>query len=675
MSVGTDFLRTVVCVAFFGLAASGARADEFTFYCVEPFSPGTERQLADEIVELKARTGFDLVLYSLSLHPEGRPAAKKAEHLIGSYRALKAALAGSGVRLGVLVQATLGHWPRTDGDEEPWMRSVTIEGKDKRVCPLDPGCRAYIAATMEALAKEKPAFVLLDDDVHASGSFGVECFCARHTAAFNAANGTSYTPESFRAAIKACTAGDALSEKFLVFQRAFVNDLVDLARASLDRVDPTIPSGACTPYREHRFAGETARRLAAKGQAPVLRIDNALYMHRTLTTFPDCVAHTQAMVDYWKGIPNLLDESDSFPHHRYSLSAALLDLKLQSAAFNGLTGSKLWYVNGHRGAFPVSRRYTDVLAAHRGLYSAIVRATRGTRLAGLVAPTLGGRRPWHWSMQSESFAASDSWPTRMCASFGIPFVHRATVGEDEICLLGGEETVNALSDAELEAIFRGKVLVDGYAALTLTERGLSRLLGAKAERTKPLYNFERDAASGVDYPFSRKDVTPQLTPLVKGARTLTELCYSPYSGSPDVKAVAPGALALTNALGGRVVVTAYFANGFAWEMPQSDVRKAWLLRLLGELGWNDFTALADQDVTLLKRTAADGSTLLALFNLGFDPLESVRLRVPAAVVSVERLDAHGVWRPVDFVAKAGEVEVKTGRIACCESVILKVIGK
>lgn len=672
MSVGTDILRTIVCVAFFGLAASGVRAEEFTFYCVEPFSPGTERQLADEIVELKARTGFDLVLYSLSLHPEGRPAAKKAEHLIGSYRTLKAALAGSGVRLGVLVQATLGHWPRTDGDEEPWMLSVTIEGKDKRVCPLDPGCRAYIAATMEALAKEKPAFVLLDDDVHASGSFGVECFCARHTAAFNAANGTSYTPESFRAAIKACTAGDALSEKFLVFQRAFVNDLVGLVRASLDAVDPTIPAGACTPYRERRFAGETARRLAAKGQSPVQRIDNAVYMARTLSTFPNCVAHTQAMVDYWQEIPNLLDESDSCPHNLYSLSAAVLDLKLQSAAFNGLTGSKIWFVNGHKGDFPVSRRYTDVLAAHRGLYSAIARATQGTRLAGLVAPTLGGRRPWHWATQDEPFAPSDSWPTRMLASFGIPFVMRGSVGKDEICVLGGEQTVNALSDAELETLFRGTVLVDGYAALTLTERGLSHLMGVKAERTKPLYNSERDVASGVTYPFARKDVTPFLTPLVTGARTLTELCCSPYSGSPDVKSVAPGALALTNALGGRIVVTAYFANGFAWEMPQSDVRKAWTLRLLGELGWDDFAARADQDVTLLERKAADGSTLLALFNLGYDPLESVRLRVPSAVTSVRRLDAHGVWQPVAFTAKSGEIDVKTGRLASSEAVVLKV---
>ena len=113
---------------------------------------------------------------------------------------------------------------------------------------------------------------------------------------------------------------------------------------------------------------------------------------------------------------------------------------------------------------------------------------------------------------------------------------------------------------------------------------------------------------------------------------------------------------------------------------RNDVVGAWVFEKTGgPVGDGCYRKGTLVDVTdrikVLKRTAGDGSTLLALFNLGFDPLESVRLRVPAAVVSVERLDAHGVWRPVDFAAKAGEVEVKTGRIACCESVILKVIGK
>ena len=119
--------------------------DRFTVLNIAPFSPGSEDQLAREMVEYRDRTGGDVVLYSLTLHPEGFPAMKKAERLVDSYRKLRRALEGSGIRLGVLMQSTLGHWPRVDKDEEAWTRSITLEGKAKRFCPIDPGCRAYAA--------------------------------------------------------------------------------------------------------------------------------------------------------------------------------------------------------------------------------------------------------------------------------------------------------------------------------------------------------------------------------------------------------------------------------------------------------------------------------------------------------------------------------------------------
>ena len=138
--------------------------DKFTVLNIAPFSPGSEERLAAEMVEYRDRTGNDIVLYCLTLHPEGLPAIAKAEYLLGSYRKLRHALAGSGIRLGVLMQSSLGHWPRTGEDEEPWMRSVTLEGKTKRFCPADPGCRKYLHDVARMVALEKPCFIMLDDD-------------------------------------------------------------------------------------------------------------------------------------------------------------------------------------------------------------------------------------------------------------------------------------------------------------------------------------------------------------------------------------------------------------------------------------------------------------------------------------------------------------------------------
>ena len=79
------------------------------FYNIAPFSPGKEAEVAKDMVEYAARTGNDFVLYSLSFHAEGRPALAKTDRLIASYRALKRELAGTNVRLGILLQSVLGH--------------------------------------------------------------------------------------------------------------------------------------------------------------------------------------------------------------------------------------------------------------------------------------------------------------------------------------------------------------------------------------------------------------------------------------------------------------------------------------------------------------------------------------------------------------------------------------
>ena len=119
-----------IACAFLALAApSFAGGADFTLYNVMPFSPGREAQCAADCREYRDRTGCDLVLYSLTLHPEGKPAMEKVERYVASYRALRRELDGSGVRLGVLVQAILGHWPRVDKDIEDWTRTVNIKGE------------------------------------------------------------------------------------------------------------------------------------------------------------------------------------------------------------------------------------------------------------------------------------------------------------------------------------------------------------------------------------------------------------------------------------------------------------------------------------------------------------------------------------------------------------------
>ena len=155
--------------------------ENFTFYNIVPFANGEEKQTAADMIEYQKRTGNRIVLYSLTIHPEGYPARKKADQLFDSYRKLKKELAGSDVQLGILFQSILGHWPRVDKDEEKWTRTIDIDGKTPRFCPLDPGFRKYIYEVAVTAAKEKPVFIMGDDDIRGF-SPKAECFCRRNGA-------------------------------------------------------------------------------------------------------------------------------------------------------------------------------------------------------------------------------------------------------------------------------------------------------------------------------------------------------------------------------------------------------------------------------------------------------------------------------------------------------------
>ncbi|MBR2374251.1 MAG: hypothetical protein IKA87_08500, partial [Lentisphaeria bacterium] len=211
----------------------------FTFFNVLPYSPGREKGLAAEAVDYVEQTGNDVVLYCMTLHPEGFPAMNKANRMLASYRLLKQELAGTKVRLGLLIQSILGHWPRVDKDEEQWTRSINVNGDKVRFCPLDENFRKYIFEVTAMFAKEKPVFILGDDDIR-SFSPEVECFCPLHTAEFNRRTGNNFTQDEYREAVKNSKVGDEIFTAFEKIRQEIPNGVASLIREAIDSVDPSI---------------------------------------------------------------------------------------------------------------------------------------------------------------------------------------------------------------------------------------------------------------------------------------------------------------------------------------------------------------------------------------------------------------------------------------------------
>ena len=648
---------------------------EYKFFNVVPYYPGHEEETAQDLIELYQRTGIDRILYSLSFHPEGRNAMEKAERLVASYRKLRDALAKEpAIRCGVLIQSILGHVIGSKLDSEQWTRVIThegvIEGKNTRFCSLDAGFTNYIRSVGAMVAKEKPFFILGDDDIR-SWSSGVECFCELHTAEYNRRHGTTFTPEEYRKAVCESPVDSELYKNFDQLRQDTVNRVAALLREGIDSVDPSIPGGSCMPGGEYFFNQDTSRALGAKDQTDsVMRICNALYVEQSPRDFAANVFKSQAYRKYHSGVTTVLDESDTFPHSLFSKSAISFHAKECSAIFNGLNGAKLWFVNCRRPGVVVSRKYTEILEKYRNFYPALSAAVADSETCGVRIPIHTDKGNWHAiTNRTPNITPGSSW-AEFLGIFGIPFSAEKDYTLDGIYAIRGSEFVSRKSDEELLTLLKGKLLVDGDAAKALTERGFAKYLGVEAVAATHPFSGERYIDGEPIYCRTWVDA-PQLVPCSDDLEVLTQMYYTPYMYAPNSKIVCPGAVIFNNELGGRICTTV-FRTTDEFTPRGGEPRKNWLIYLLEamENGGASGTIITDQPALSITRKMSDNSTLVMICNLGFDALDDIVIKYKnASMVTV--LSADGVWEKVPFAASGSTVSIPRA-VACYETVVIKI---
>ena len=160
-----------------------------------------------------------------------------------------------------------------------------------------------------------------------------------------------------------------------------------------------------------------------------------------------------------------------------------------------------------------------------------------------------------------------------------------------------------------------------------------------------------------------------LTSLHQGAEVLSRLYNVPSMGS-EPKYEAPGSIAFTNSLGGRVIVIAqplrecmpkYYNQTLFGENYQ-----VWIVRLIERLGDRLPVRFAGAGPVLCEvgRTTADGDVFV-LDPLDIDDLIEPELDFAKVPVSIERLMGDGSWKPVEFRAEL------TGYIRLCDIIRAK----
>ena len=654
---------------------------EFNFFNILPYSPGDEEKLAGEAIEYVERTGNRNLLYSLTLSPGGFPAMNKVHSMLESYRKLKAHLSSSSARLGVLFQAVLGHgarnFPPADLKSrpiEPWVRMVNINGELTRYCPLDPRFKQYIFDMAALFAKESPCFILGDDDIR-SFSPKAECFCELHTAEFNRMTGKNFTPDEYRQAVKECKVGDEIYNAYETLRKAIPNGVAATIRAGVDSVDPEIRCGSCMPGWEYLFNNETARSFAGK-HAPVMRIANANYNEGAAKAYPYLVVKTQALRMAHQDIPVVLDEADTCPHNLWSRAAVSFHAKLCSSILAGVNGAKVWYVNTHKGSKPVSRNYTDILAENKGLYQTLAAEVKKSVPTGVIIPAHKNFEEWHAAHFDElaprlNLISDTNMAYTMLGHIGIPFKASFDFEEDEVYAIAGADSIDHLSDKELEKLLSRKLLLDGPAAAAVCARGYSEALGINAEQKSFSYNREKRVDGKGNYVIVMDKRTPYFTIKDEKAEVFTELYYLSYPGADDKEFIAPATVFYKNAYGGHICSMA-FHHSISYSQ-FNEARKDFFIEIIQRLKGNRMPLLCydAQNVTVITREYPDGSILAELCNINFDPLKTIELHCGRTPESIEYLTGDGQWKKASYEVSENVVKLNH-ELGCYELVILKI---
>jgi hypothetical protein len=585
--------------------------------------------------------------------------ARLAEPIMESLRA-------SGIVPSVNIFWTLGfsdfpHAQRVARGRFPFRWAVNTQGVESQViaCPNDEAWRAHMTAMYARYARLKPAVIWVDDDVRLTLRADVQgpCLCASCMTEIGRRTGRNWTRQDLLSAIVSDgpeNQPNPTREAWTGFQREIIETLIKRFADAVHEVSPTTRLGLMfSPPEGHAPEGRRwAEYFAMTGEPRGIgRPGIGCYNEGNAFQFAAGLAWARQVQKLAPAGYALAPEIESYPYSPHAKSYALDKAQMtlcQVLGMNQITINILPFAAG--GSELIAEEACHEMASVKPRLSAIAAlepepcGQLGVRLfvhddvtrhvtggAGLPKPILLMRkRPWETSLPL----------------LGIP----TTFHDSPVVAFAGEE-INCLSDAELDQVFTGGVLLDARAADCLIKRGRAGLVGARARKDNATHCKETPVKAGAPMN-SRFDGEAWQFDWEPAAQV-----HSQFRNYND-QVTGTGVVSFENKLGGRVLIMPYDSQsgamvfgipGNALASPGfvSPARQVFLQPLIRWLFKDQacpgfFTD--HKPVYPLVVRLKNAGTLAALTNLGADPVNALAWLEKLADGKPYRwLDERGEW--------------------------------
>jgi hypothetical protein len=540
-----------------------------------------------------------------------------------------------GYRVGINILSTIGHHNENLPNSLTGHTPITdINGQVSlgSMCPNDERHREYVREIYVAMAKSKPDFIWIDDDVRLWGHMPIDagCFCDNCLAIFEKESGKKWTRETLKAGFKSME----LRKAWLEHNRQTIHRLFTLIEKTVHEIDPGLVLGFMTGdrYFEGYDFDRWAETLSGPRHLPVKwRPGGGFYddtvvrglitksrdIGRQISFLPECVQDIQS-------------EIENFPYQR--LKKAAYTTALESAAYisAGCTGT----------AFNVMSMYDEPLDEYDSLVSELYKYRPfSDLLARMLGRSVSTGIYTGWNKNSAAAAGADkeNWVAENIWSMGggqaeelfeIGLPSAFSPEAARVTTFTGDQPM-AFDDAELRKILAGGVYLDGPALVRLNKMGYGEYTGFDVKEMFDKDCVERLLDHPLNGPFAgRKRDNRQsflwwnvpaasLIPAA-GAQAISELIdYNEKRVSPCASGV------FENKLGGRIFVAGYFPWTFLENLSKAMQMKTifrWLSRDTLDAYIGSY-----HKINLWNRRTPEGRHAVPMINMSLDAARNVEL--------------------------------------------------
>lgn len=558
-------------------------------------------------------------------------------------------------------------------------------------CPLDPVFREEFSNNVALVVNiAKPFVVQFEDDFELSwqppNNINFGCFCPLHLAEFSKRQGRAFKREEL---LELFMGNDAetilLRRKWAELSRDTLADFARLIRQKVDQVAPQTRMSLCQSGVAD-FDGdftEAVTRAFAGNTRPMTRLYGSSYSSDDAGSLPASIFHALYSRQHLPADIECLHESDTYPHTRFFMSAAKIRSFMTTAFAYGFDDS-LFYSTQYLDNMLEERGYLEMFKKEAKRFSTIKEAVAHAPVVGCevmhhpFAHTAVPYKPSGSGWGGRPNAPLNPW-INVLGRFGIPY----TTKEGRVKVVSGA-SIMIMNNAEIDKLLRGAILLDGYAAYLLSQRGYGKLIGAEVTRgRKANFCFEgiRDISRHKNL---KGELMYNLIFAAAGSEggSFYELIPDPRSEvltdflDSEEKPVIPGLIRFENEWNGRVAITAFDLQGNGSSSVFNYKKKELIREMVEWLGKESlpvFVRDLPNIFCICNKSNAGNYLIVTVINLSSDRATALSIDVAAEWknATVAQLQSNGRWLPVSVQRKDNTLSIKA-ELMLMEPVVLKL---